>query len=472
MAPGPGSIIANRFELLSELGRGGMGTVWLAHHRTLDARCAVKFMSIEAMRDPTFVARFELEARTVAKLSSPNVVRVIDYDVHEGVPFIAMEYLEGEDLAARLEREKRLDGAKTYRVISQVARGLSKAHAAGMVHRDLKPGNILLARADDDEVEPSGGEGANQGEVAKLLDFGVVKFTGIEGLESCDGLAGNTMAGTLLGTPAYMSPEQARGNTDVDHRSDLWALAVIAFECLIGRSPFESETLGNLFAKIMFEPLPVPSAIDPTMRAPFDRWWARAAARRPEDRFDSAIEMAEALGQALGVLPGAEADVRPTLVPVVPAPRSPVTPPQLTPMVFEVSPLEAPPARAKRTRRSKIAVGLAVLLSAPLAVMAISVRTDARAPRASAAAVAPVVVASEPVARPAAARSAVLTPIPSDAPAPIESSLEAEIDPRTTAKVRAVPPARTQTPIASPPANAPRPSATAPATPDEPDFGI
>jgi serine/threonine protein kinase len=472
MAPAPGSIIANRFELLSELGRGGMGTVWLAHHRTLDARCAVKFMSVEAMRDPSFVARFELEARTVAKLSSPNVVRVIDYDVHEGVPFIAMEYLEGEDLSIRLEREKRLDGAKTYRVISQVARGLAKAHAAGMVHRDLKPGNILLARGDDDE-----GGGQADGEVAKLLDFGVVKFTGIDGVESCDGMASNTQAGTLLGTPAYMSPEQARGNTDVDHRSDLWSLAVIAYECVLGRSPFETDTLGNLFAKILFEPLPVPSAVDPTCPAAFDRWWAHAASRRPEDRFDSATEMADALGKALGVVPGAEAEIeaRPTLVPAA-RPPAPVTPPQFTPLVFDVSALESPSIPAPRLRRSKVAVALAILLAAPLAVMATSVRTDARAPRAAGMAMAPV-AAPEEVARPAAARTAVLTPVPADAPMPVASSLEAEIDPRTTDKVRAVAlplhPRITITPtVTFTPANAPRPSATASAPPDDIDFGI
>ena len=471
MGPAPGSIIANRFELLSELGRGGMGTVWLAHHRTLDARCAVKFMSVEAMRDPSFVARFELEARTVAKLSSPNVVRVIDYDVHEGVPFIAMEYLEGEDLGVRLEREKRLDGAKTYRVVSQVARGLAKAHAAGMVHRDLKPGNILLARADDD----GGGEGGGDGEVAKLLDFGVVKFNGIDGIESCDGMASNTQAGTLLGTPAYMSPEQARGNTDVDHRSDLWSLAVIAYECLLGRSPFETDTLGNLFAKILFEPLPVPSAVDPTCPPAFDRWWAHAASRRPEDRFDGAIEMAEALGQALGVVPGSEIEARPTLVPAV-RPPAPLTPPQLTPLVFDVSALEAPslPALpASRLRRSKVAVALAVLLAVPLAVMAISVRTDARAPRAAAGVAMAPPVADEAIPRPAAARTAVLAPVPADAPMPVASSLEAANDPRPSAKGQAVaPPARPRVAVTPTQANAPRPSATASAPPDDVDFGI
>ena len=135
VTPEVGCIVANRFELVRELGRGSMGAVWLANHLTLDVPCAVKFMAGEATRDPSYAARFELEARAIAKLTSPNVVRVLDYDVYEGMPFIAMECLQGEDLGARLQRVGRLDAATTYRIISQVAHGLAKAHAAGVLHR-------------------------------------------------------------------------------------------------------------------------------------------------------------------------------------------------------------------------------------------------------------------------------------------------------------------------------------------------
>jgi len=408
------------------------------------------------MRDPSFVARFELEARTAAKLSSPNVVRVVDYDVHEGVPFIAMEYLEGEDLSARLERVKRLDGAETYAIVSQVARGLARAHAAGMVHRDLKPGNVFLSCEDD---------GEDVREVAKLLDFGVVKFTGVDALESCDGLASNTQAGTLLGTPAYMSPEQARGNTDVDQRSDLWSLAVIAFECITGRSPFESDTLGNLFAKILFEPMPVPSAVDPGCPRAFDRWWTKAAARQPQERFSSALEMADALGQALGVLPSPVSDVRPTLVPPPPA-----GPSQLTPLVFDVSEFEAPVV-PKRRATSRIALTLAVLVAAPMAVMVTSVRTDARGARAAAAP--PAIADAVPSAatpRPVPARTEVLAAAPVESAVPAPSSLEAQIDARTSAKARAVlPPAPPRTSVVP---NVTKASAAAPTPPDDVDFGI
>jgi len=289
MTPALGSIVANRFQLVRELGRGAMGTVWLAEHQTLGVRCAVKFMNIEAMGGPAYadryLARFELEARAIAQLGSTNVVRILDYDTHEGVPFIAMECLQGEDLAARLRRVGRLDATSTYAIVSQVANGLAKAHAAGIVHRDLKPENIFLAQDDD-------------GEVAKLLDFGVAKLTGIA---ACDAGAGATEAGMLIGTPFYMSPEQIRNVDEIDHRADLWSLAVIAFECLTGRLPFQSVGLGDLFAKIIFEPLPVPSQIDPGCTAELDLWWGRAVARDARERFAGAREMADALGRALGV---------------------------------------------------------------------------------------------------------------------------------------------------------------------------
>jgi serine/threonine protein kinase len=280
-----GSILANRFELVREVGRGSMGKVWLAMHLTLGVRCAVKFMTSEAMGHPEYAARFALEARAIAHLNSPNVVRVLDYDVDDGVPFIAMEWLQGEDLGARIRRAGRLDPAVTYRILSQVARGLEKAHAAGIVHRDLKPENIFLAEEDE-------------GEIAKLLDFGIATRI------SCDSGGGFTRApsaGELVGTPAYMSPEQVAG-VEVDHRADLWSLAVVAFECLTGQLPFRADSLADLFAEIQHGPLLVPSRVDPSCPPELDRWWARAASRSLPDRFASASALAHALALALGVL--------------------------------------------------------------------------------------------------------------------------------------------------------------------------
>jgi len=261
-----------------------MGSVWLAHHLGLDAKCAVKLMANAALNDASSRTRFQLEAKAIATLQSPNIVRVLDYDVDEDTPFIAMELLEGEDLAARLYRLGRLDAKAAHHIIAQIAHGLSSAHGAGIVHRDLKPENIFLARTDD-------------GEIAKLLDFGIAKA-------AFPGTDTGTLAGAVLGTPQYMSPEQVRGAIDIDHRADLWSLAVVAFECLLGRLPFDSPTLGDVFAQIVADPLPVPSRVAPPgVRVPpaFDRWWARAASRDVAGRFTSAQELSDALGKALGL---------------------------------------------------------------------------------------------------------------------------------------------------------------------------
>jgi serine/threonine protein kinase len=281
MDPVAGTLVAQRFRLVRELGRGSMGTVWLADHETLGLRCAVKFTTAEAERDPAYRERFEREARAIAQLDCPNVVRVLDYDVFEGVPFLAMECLAGEDLETRIRRVGRLPPADVLRIVTQVAQGLARAHAAGIIHRDLKPGNVFLARDGDREV-------------AKILDFGLAKMA------ASDGAVAMTQVGSILGTPVYMSPEQARSLGDIDERSDLWSLAVITYECLLGKLPFDGPSLGEVFARIMFEPIPVPSAVDPTVPRAFDRWWERAVCRDVEGRFASAREMVDALGEALG----------------------------------------------------------------------------------------------------------------------------------------------------------------------------
>ncbi|MEO7330407.1 MAG: protein kinase [Minicystis sp.] len=282
-----GTLVAERFRLERILGQGGMGAVWLAHHVGLDIACAIKFIHAEAAASPEIRGRFEREARAAAQLRSPHVVQILDNGVWEGAPYIAMEYLEGEDLAQRLRRLGRLDPRATVDFVSQVGRALAKAHAAGLVHRDLKPANIFISRDDEREI-------------FKVLDFGVAKSNAAAlGL----GEGSKTKTGSLLGTPFYMSPEQAQGRS-VDHRTDLWALAVVVYQCLTGHLPFKGEALGDLFVKIIVNPLPVPSQVA-DVPAPFDAWWARAASRDPEQRFQSAKELVEALSIALGLSAGA-----------------------------------------------------------------------------------------------------------------------------------------------------------------------
>jgi serine/threonine protein kinase len=277
--PAAGTIVAERFRLTRPLGQGGMGSVWLAQHIGLDVPCAIKFIHASNVSDDVRL-RFEREARVAAQIRSPHVVQILDHGVWEGAPYIAMEYLEGEDLDDRIRRLGQLDARETLIITAQVARALTRAHVAGLVHRDLKPANIFLVRDDDREI-------------AKVLDFGIAK-------DSTPRVESTTKTGSLLGTPAYMSPEQAQGTKNVDHRSDLWSLAVVVFECITGKLPFESEAFGDLLLKIMIKPLPVPSRFAPVPSG-FDAWWARAASRDPDARFQSAKELADALLVALDI---------------------------------------------------------------------------------------------------------------------------------------------------------------------------
>ncbi len=278
-----GAVIADRFRLTRQLGKGGMGEVWLAQHTSLDIPCAVKFIHAESASDEIVRSRFEREAKAAAQLRSNNVVQILDYGVFEETPYIAMEYLDGEPLNARLRRRGRLDAHETFRIVGQVGRALTKAHAAGIIHRDLKPENVFLV-ADE------------EGEIAKVLDFGVAKRT--EGIAATDSA---TKTGALLGTPFYMSPEQAQGTKTVDARADLWSLAVLTYRCITGQLPFRSEALGDLLIKIVTYPVPVPSEAAAGIPDGFDQWWQRAAQRDPDARFQTAKELVEALGLAVGV---------------------------------------------------------------------------------------------------------------------------------------------------------------------------
>ena len=276
------SVVANRFRLNRLLGRGGMGSVWHATHLGLDIPCAVKFIEGEFAHMAEAQQRFEREAKAAAQLRSPHVVQILDHGVCDGTPYIAMELLDGEDLGKRLTRVGRMDVREVITIITQVCRALSRAHQLGIVHRDLKPDNIFLVRDDDREI-------------AKVLDFGIAKSNAT----ALDG--SNTKTGAMLGTPYYMSPEQAQGIKSVDFRSDLWSLAVIVFQAITGHLPFESEALGDLLVKIIVQPIPVPSHIAHDVPPGFDAWWNKASQRDPALRHQTAKEFAEALGMVFGL---------------------------------------------------------------------------------------------------------------------------------------------------------------------------
>jgi serine/threonine protein kinase len=280
---GKGRVLANKYRLESHLGEGGFGTIWRADHLVLEAPVAVKLIDPDIASDEAATERFLREARAAASLRSPHVVQILDYGVEEHQPFIVMELLEGENLAQRIKRVGRLGSAETVRIVSDIARAMVRAHEIGIVHRDLKPDNVFLVKNDDEEV-------------AKVLDFGLAKVDATR-----LGQKGSvTRTGSLMGTPYYMSPEQAQGNKEVDHRSDLWSLGVIAFEALTGKRPFLSDGLGELVLQICVRPLPVPSEFAPVPPA-FDAWFARACARDLEVRYQSARELVDGLRDALQV---------------------------------------------------------------------------------------------------------------------------------------------------------------------------
>ncbi|NUQ74794.1 MAG: protein kinase [Polyangiaceae bacterium] len=284
MHPKPGAIISNKYKLIQSLAYGGMGCIWTARHETLDTKLAVKFIHPVHLSSSELRGRFAREAVASARINSPHVVQVFDYGIEDDTPYLVMELLEGEDLGARLKREMRLSLEVTCNILIQVAKGLRRAHGAGIIHRDLKPANIFLARDGDEEV-------------VKILDFGIAKlasspeWTGI---------------GQLMGSPMYMSPEQIQQRQNVDHRADLWSLAVILFRAITGKAPFTGDDSATVLINVVGDSVPVPSQIDPSLPTELDAFFVRAFKREPSERFQSARELTDAFVEAaLGEPPSA-----------------------------------------------------------------------------------------------------------------------------------------------------------------------
>ncbi|MDC3952830.1 serine/threonine-protein kinase [Polyangium jinanense] len=342
-----GRVLSTRYRLVRPLGQGSQGAVWIADHLALNTEVAVKLIDPELAKREDAVERFKREATAAAQLRSAHVVQILDHGIDEGQPFIVMELLDGEDLFERLNKRGRLSLRETSKVITQVCRALARAHAAGIVHRDLKPENVFLCNNEDDEV-------------VKVLDFGVAKVT-----DPAKATMQRTNVGTLIGTPHYMSPEQVKGISEIDSRTDLWAIGVIAYQCVVGELPFDSEGVGDLLIKISVAEPPVPSKVWKGVPPQFDAWFAKACDKDPGKRFQSARELAEALARVVasvpeamrGELPPRPASIRPppvapTSSPGTPAPttakpkssKAPALPPRAT-----ASPAKPPP-RAERAK--------------------------------------------------------------------------------------------------------------------------
>jgi serine/threonine-protein kinase len=280
LIPTEGRVIGGKYRLETSLARGGMGLVWIARHIDLDVLVAVKLMAPKYNPSRRERARFMREAKAAARLRSRNVVTVLDYGVEMQTQYIVMELLEGEDLGARLEREGVLSVREATKLLDEMANAVELAHRAGIVHRDLKPENIFLARVAGEAEE-----------VVKVLDFGIAKDLNPGSAEEA------TRSGVAIGTPHYMSPEQARGSKSINHRSDLWSIGVILFRALLGRLPFEGMVAIEILDAVANDPIPAPSSVDPGLPADVDRFFARALAREPSDRFQTIREMTEAFHQ-------------------------------------------------------------------------------------------------------------------------------------------------------------------------------
>lgn len=272
-----GRLLSGRYRLLSKMGQGGMGSVWRAEHLALQTVAVVKLMDPSIAENAEALSRFKREAQAAAELRSAHVVQILDYGVDDGLPYIVMELLNGESLAERLDCVGRLEASDTAEILLQVAKAIERAHERQIVHRDLKPDNIFLTRDGDDVI-------------VKVLDFGIAKSR----RDSATGFA--TQTGTILGTPYYMSPEQTVGQRAVDHRTDIWAFAVIAVECITGVRPFDGDTVGAVAVAICAGRIPKPSELG-RVPAGLDDWFARCTERDPDKRtqsiWDAAVDLKE-----------------------------------------------------------------------------------------------------------------------------------------------------------------------------------
>jgi eukaryotic-like serine/threonine-protein kinase len=294
-----GAIVGGKYRVDKLIGTGGMGTVWLGAHVKLGTRVAIKFIKPAHAASSDARKRFEIEAQAAARLQSKHAVHVYDYGVtDEGLPYIVMEYLEGESLSEMLIRRGPLPAVEVARIIRQAARALAKAHSSGIVHRDLKPDNIFLAVNNDDTHEVS----PEEKYVVKLVDFGIAKLfqEPIKAGQAVNPMGGPTQEGAVIGTPNFMAPEQLTIGGAPDALTDLWSLGACTFAAMTARIPFEGEVLGDIVLKVCAAPLPVPSELNPKVPHGFDGWFARACNRDRAKRFQSAAELAEALDLVCG----------------------------------------------------------------------------------------------------------------------------------------------------------------------------
>jgi serine/threonine-protein kinase len=380
-----GQVISGKYRIVRLVGEGGMGAVYEAEHTLLGKRVAIKVIAPEFAHDAQAVQRFYREAQAAARIGHENIVEVNDVaQTEDGQPYIVMELLHGKSLAAAILESAPLPVGRAVDITSQVLEALQAAHDAGIVHRDMKPDNVFLTRV------------AGRDDFVKLLDFGISKVRSAQGTKL-------TQTGSVLGTPQYMSPEQAQGETNVDGRADVWAVGVMVYEMLIGRVPFEGENYNRVMFAVVGGPIVRPRALRHGISAEMDAVVMRAMDRDLGRRYATAAAFREALVGAWMAesgfsLPGARTPTPGAIngdeateigpAPAPPAPHAAVaavpaasTSPALASAVVVVEPATSSPSAVPTSPRMGQAGRFGTVKATPNGTVAVAPRTGTRARR-------------------------------------------------------------------------------------------
>jgi serine/threonine-protein kinase len=331
--PRIGTVLQERYRILQRLAAGGMGVVYRGERLELGRAVAIKFLHARMASEPSFLKRFQIEAQAMSRLSHPCCVSVIDHGVHEGAPFMVMDFVTGQTLRTLLREDGALPVRRALGIVRQVLAGLAHAHAQGIVHRDIKPENILLTEA------------IGLGEQVRILDFGLAKLR--------DTVSGLT-SGLAIGTPSYMAPEQISAG-EIDPRTDLYSVGVLLFELLTGTKPFNGERVAEVMSQHQVASPPALSSIrsGAGFSQELEAVVRKALAKQPGDRFQSAVDFAVALDALPDV--GTPSSEWPTVQEAAPPPAPRATVPSPS---WRKTPSLVPP----RDKRPMLAVGAAGLL--------------------------------------------------------------------------------------------------------------